>query len=51
MAQAPTPPPVTEDAFLADRISFWKSFNAFTLGAVIVVATLLLLLAFFLVWL
>jgi anti-sigma-K factor RskA len=49
MAQSPTTKSVTEDAFLADRQKFWRSFTSFTLGTVITVAVILALLALFLV--
>ncbi len=39
----------TEDAFVADRQRFWNGFTRFTMGAVIVIAVLLILLYFFLV--
>ncbi|WP_162530524.1 hypothetical protein [Rhodovastum atsumiense] len=52
MAQTSTSsPPVTEEAFLADRQQFFQSFTSFTTGTIITVAVILLLLAFFLVWL
>ena len=39
--------PLTEDAFLADRMSFWKSFTGFTFVSVIVIVLLLVGLAIF----
>ena len=48
MAQAPGASPITEQAFLADRQSFWNSFTTFTLGSVIAVAVILILMALFL---
>ncbi len=41
--------PVTEDAFLADRQSFWSSFTSFTFAAVLLIAVLLIGLWWFLV--
>ncbi len=52
MADAPAPtalPPVTEDAFLADRTAFWSSFTGFTKVSVIAIVVLLLLMLVFLV--
>jgi hypothetical protein len=49
MAQAPGTSPITEEAFLADRKSFWNSFTSFTIGSVVVVVAILILLALFLV--
>jgi hypothetical protein len=48
MAQSPTTPSITEDAFLADRQKFWRSFTSATFGTVIAVAVILVLLALFL---
>jgi hypothetical protein len=48
MAQAPSLSPITEEAFLADRQSFWNSFTSFTIGSVIAVAVILILMALFL---
>jgi hypothetical protein len=48
MAQAPNMPPITEEAFFADRQSFWNSFTSFTIGSVIAVAAILILMALFL---
>ena len=48
MAHRPATPPVTEDAFLADRQAFWNSFTSFTTGSVIAIAVLLILMALFL---
>ncbi len=49
MAQSPILPPVTEDAFLADRQAFLHAFNKFTFGAVVFLVILLALMAVFLV--
>lgn len=51
MDQAPstTLPPVTEEAFLADRQKFLASFTSFTTGSVIALVVLLVLMAIFLV--
>jgi hypothetical protein len=50
MAQAhgPTPPPLTEEAFIADRQNFWKGFTSFTIGSVGTVTAVLVLMAVFL---
>jgi hypothetical protein len=40
--------PITEDAFIADRQAFWKSFTGFVLTSVISVVVILVLLAIFL---
>ncbi len=48
MAQTSATPPVTEEAFLADRQSFWNGFTTFTAGSVIAVAVILILMALFL---
>ena len=48
MAQAPSMPPITEEAFLADRQSFWNGFTTFTAGSVIAMAVILILMALFL---
>ena len=48
MDQASSTPPITEEAFIADRQSFWNSFTSFTTGSVIAVAALLVLMALFL---
>lgn len=51
MAEATTADPgaITEDALLADRQRFWHGFTTATTGAVIAIAVLLILMAFFLV--
>ncbi len=51
MAQIPPTetPPVSEEAFIADRQKFWGEFTSFTTSSVIGVAILLVLLAIFLV--
>jgi hypothetical protein len=51
MAQPPTatPPPLTEDAFVADRQKFWSGFCSFVLTNVILIVILLGLMAIFLV--
>ena len=48
MAQTSGTPPITEEAFLADRQSFWNSFTAFVVGSAITVAVVLILMALFL---
>jgi hypothetical protein len=48
MAQVSGTPPVTEEAFLADRQNFWNDFTIFTTGSVIAVAVILILMALFL---
>jgi hypothetical protein len=45
----PTSPPVTEDAFLADRQAFFSWFTGATTYAATGVAVILILLAIFLV--
>lgn len=52
MAQPPaaaTQPPLTEDAFEADRQKFWSSWCHFVLTSVIAIVVLLILMAVFLV--
>ncbi len=51
MAQQSTAslPPVTADAFLADRERFWHSWGRFVMAAVTAVVVLLVLMAIFLV--
>jgi len=51
MAQMPStaPAPLTEDAFVADRQSFWSSFTTFITVSVIVLALIIILMAIFLV--
>jgi hypothetical protein len=51
MAQSPstTLPPVTEEAFVADRQAFLHSFTKFTFGMVVFLVILLTLMAIFLV--
>jgi hypothetical protein len=52
MAEPPTETvtaPTTMDAFLEDRRNFLHDFTLFTTGAVIVIATILVLMAIFLV--
>jgi hypothetical protein len=44
----PATPVETPEAFLADRQQFWSSFTHFTLGSVIFIATILILMAIFL---
>jgi hypothetical protein len=46
---ANNPAPVTEDAFLADRMRFWSGFTGATTWACVAIAVLLGLLAYFLV--
>jgi hypothetical protein len=41
--------PLTEDAFLADRMAFWQSFTGFTFVSVIILAVILIAMAIFLV--
>jgi hypothetical protein len=48
MAQGSDLPPVSEEAFLADRQNFWNSFTSFATGSVVVVAVGLALMALFL---
>jgi hypothetical protein len=43
------PAPVSEEAFIADRMQFWSSFTGATTGLVIVVIVLLAAMAIFLV--
>jgi hypothetical protein len=40
--------PVTEDAFLADRQSFWAAFTTFAFAAAAAVAVILILMRVFL---
>ncbi len=53
MAHAPAPvadlPPVSEEAFLADRMQFWSGFTSATTISTVGVAVLLILMAIFLV--
>ncbi len=50
MAQTPTTlPPVTEDAFLADRQAFLHGFTKFAFGSTVFVVILLILMTIFLV--
>jgi hypothetical protein len=49
MAQTQTLKPVTEDAFLADRMRFWSSWTHFVTGATGAIILLLILMAIFLV--
>lgn len=49
MAQSPSPAPVTEDAFMADRQKFWNGFCSFTTGTVIALVLLLVAMLVFLV--
>ena len=42
-------PPVTEQAFLADRVKFWDEFTGFTFWAVVAIVILLVVMAVFLV--
>jgi hypothetical protein len=49
MAQSPTSPPTTEEAFTADRMSVWASFCNFSTVAAAAIVVLLILLAIFLV--
>ncbi|MCW3473165.1 hypothetical protein [Limobrevibacterium gyesilva] len=50
MAQSPMSdlPPVTEEAFVANRQQVWASFCGFTTGTVIVAVAILVLMAIFL---
>jgi hypothetical protein len=48
MAQSPAAP-LTEEAFLADRMSFWHSFNTVTVIGVVSMAVLLAAMWLFLV--
>jgi hypothetical protein len=52
MAQMPAPvsqPPMTEDAFLADRMRFWSGWCSFVVGNVVLIVIILALMAIFLV--
>jgi hypothetical protein len=51
MAQVPSPTdaPVTEEAFLADRMAFWSFFTGMTFKAAAAIVVLLILMAIFLV--
>jgi hypothetical protein len=51
MAQVPTPidAPVTEEAFLADRMAFWSFFTGLTTKVAAGIVVLLILMAIFLV--
>jgi hypothetical protein len=51
MAQSPTAtqPPVTEEAFEADRQNFWSGFCSFVTTMVILIVVLLIGMAIFLV--
>jgi len=49
MAQPTSLPPVTEDAFTADRQKFWGEFGSFLTASVIGIVILLLLMLIFLV--
>jgi hypothetical protein len=51
MAQVPTSTeaPVTEEAFLADRMAFWAFFTGLTFKVAVGLVVLLVLLAYFLV--
>ena len=53
MANAPASttalPPVTEDAFIADRMAFWSSFTGATTASAVAIAVLLVLLLIFVV--
>ncbi len=40
-------PPVTADAFVADRQRFWVAFNGFTIGGIIAVVLVVLLTLYF----
>jgi hypothetical protein len=44
-----TASPVTQEAFVADRMKFWHTFTHFTVGTVITMAVLLIGMAIFLV--
>ena len=51
MALTPAPvaqPPITEEAFLADRQHFWSSWCGFVLTCVIAIVAILVLMAIFL---
>jgi hypothetical protein len=45
MALQPSAPPVTTEAFIADRQQFWKGFMSFVIGNVVAVAVILILMA------
>jgi hypothetical protein len=52
MAHAPAPvtqPPMTEDAFLADRMRFWSGWCTFVVANVIIIIAILVLMTVFLV--
>jgi hypothetical protein len=52
MAQTPapvTPPPITEDAFMADRMRFWSGWCTFVTTNVVLIIVILALMAWFLV--
>ncbi len=49
MAQPASLPPVTEDAFTADRQKFWAEFGGFLTRSVIGIVILLVLMLIFLV--
>ena len=42
-----TLPPVTADAFLADRQNFWGSFTSFTVGGIVAVVLVTLMVIYF----
>ena len=51
MAHTPAPvsqPPLTEEAFLADRQRFWSGWCSFVVGNVVLIIIILVLLAWFL---
>ena len=52
MAHTPAPvsqPPMTEEAFLADRMRFWSGWCTFVVTNVVLIIILLVLMAWFLV--
>ena len=49
MAQPASLPPLTEDAFTADRLKFWGEFGSFVTASVIGIVILLVLMLIFLV--
>jgi hypothetical protein len=48
MAQPPSAPAATEDAFIADRQQFWNGFTSFVIASGTVAAATLILMALFL---
>lgn len=47
LATPATLPPVTADAFLADRQRFWGSFTSFTVGGIVSVIIVVLVTLYF----